>query len=356
MGQVISRLIWIMVLCLVLSSTACQSDPDPTAKPKKRKGVKKLTLLTLTRIKNTGYLHHIVPLFEKDYGVQVQIITVEGSDELLQNLQREKDSQKYDIVVGIDNCMFTDQTAFDGMFKTKTLRRYPVNNSFQFDPQARLVPYGFGYLTMLYNEQKISEPPTSFGEMQDSRFYDQIVVCDPHKSGVGRAVLYWTLSLFGNEGYQQFWKSIKKNTYKNKESWQDALFCLNSQECGMAFGFTSTPAWLLETQASPLPIKASLLKEGSFLYVEAAGINRESKHKPLAEAFLSHMMSPEVQRFVAYDMGLFPANESTPLPAHFSSTPFTSFALNEKLAAEDPATNLKGWLSFWDKLFSQSFY
>jgi ABC-type thiamine transport system substrate-binding protein len=74
----------------------------------------------------------------------------------------------------------------------------------------------------------------------------------------------------------------------------------------------------------------------------------------MAEAFLAYLLSPGIQRYVPLDLGIFPSNESAPLPVNFAAIPFTSFSVNDKLKQENPATNLSSWLDFWDKLFSHS--
>jgi thiamine transport system substrate-binding protein len=350
MKLAIRNFLLFFLIAISLSFFACEKKASNVKT--KRKVRKQITILTLDRIKNSSYFQHILPVFEADYGCAVNIVSVAGSDDLKKEVDREREEHRYDVIFGMDNCFFAESELHESMAPNKALKRYAINKTFIFDAGERVVPYGYGYLSMLYNEIKVTEPPESFGELQDSRFFNQITVCDPRSSGIGRATLYWSLALFGESGYQQFWRSIKKNIYTQKSSWQEAVFTLNNQESGMIFGFTSTPAWILESTENALPIKASLMKEGSFLYVEAAAITKKARHKPLADALLSYILSPEAQKFVAYDLGLFPSNESTPLPANFASTPFTTFTVNDRLKAENPISNLESWLGFWDKLFS----
>ncbi len=353
-SRMLSSLLLLCMIMLILCTCSKASKSNPTGKAKSGK---LFTILTLDRIKQTGFLKRIIPAFEQAHKCRVEVISCTGSSELLEYIQDAKNI-KYDLVLGIDNSFFNDTSAYSGFTASTVLKKHPVNSTYLLDSQSRIIPYGYGYLAMLYNEQKISRPPESFGELQDARFLNQIAICDPRNSGIGRASLYWTIALFGNDGYQQFWKSIKKNVYASKDTWQEALQAVNSQDCSMTFGFTSTPAWIIESQAqaltNPLPIKASLMKEGSFLYIEGAAIPVKSKQKPVSEAFMAYLLSPGIQKFVAYDLGLFPTNESTPLPAQFSAVPFTTFTVNDKLMQENPKENLNNWLDFWERIFSHS--
>jgi len=344
----------IVTFCLLLMLFCSCNNKADTDKIAKTKPGKQFTILTIDRIRQTGFLKRIIPTFEQASGCKVEVISCAGSSELMEYIKDPKSARKYDIILGIDNSFFNDSAAYEAFSASTVLQKHPVNSASIIDPQNRVIPYGYGYLAMLYNEQKIPQPPESFGELQDARFLNQIVICDPRNSGIGRAALYWTIALFGNDGYQQFWKSIKKNIYTGKDTWQDALQTLNSQACGMAIGFTTTPAWILETQTNPVPIKASLMKEGSFLYIEAAAIPIKAKRKALSEAFLTYLLSPEIQKYVAYDLGIYPANESTPLPTQFSFAPFTAVTVNDNLKPENPLENLTNWLDFWSRLFSLS--
>jgi len=317
---------------------------------------KTINILTLERIQTSGFLKRIIPTFEQSNKCKVSVTTCRGSSDLQDLIRNDKELRKFDLVLGLDNCTFTGEEDFARFGASKTLSKIKLNPIFYPEPAGKLIPYGYGYLALVFNETIIPQPPESFGELQDARFLNQLVVCDPRSSGIGRAVMYWTLALFGNEGFQQFWKSIKKNIRTSRETWAEALQSVNLGESGMVFGFTSTPAWILDTQPNPLPLRLSMMKEGSFLYVETAAIPTRAKHRALAEKFISYLLKADVQTNVIYSLGLFPANESTPLPASYSNAPFATYSVNDKLKAENPTANLNNWLDFWDKLFSNSIY
>jgi thiamine transport system substrate-binding protein len=337
---------------LLITFIFCGCNRDANSIGKGNSHNKKFSILCTDRVKTTGFLNHIIPAFEKENKCQVVVYSVNGISELTKVLQTETELRKYDLILGLDNVIVTEMSDFNMLTESNALKKHSVNSQFIIDKSNKLIPYGFGYLSLLYNENTVSQPPESFGELQDARFLNQLVLSDARNSAIGRATLYWTIALFGNEGYQQFWKSVKKNIHSSKENWSSVIQSLELQEGSMTFGFSSTPAWIMESKTNPLPIRASLMKEGSFLFIEAAAIPKKAKNKGLSEAFLSYLLSPEAQKFVAYDLGLFPANESTPLPNHFASVPFVSYTVNEKLESESIRTNKEAWLDFWDRLFT----
>jgi len=340
----------ITALVLLLLNLSCHKQ-DTSGSGTEKVG-KTLTILTLDEIKSSGFLKRIIPSFEQEYNCKVILNTSANSAELTELIRDEKELRKTDLVLGLNNCFLTADEDFENFARSTVLNRHPISKTLLFDSGNRVIPYGFGYLAMLYNEQMITQPPESFGELQDARFLNQLAICNPHYSGIGRATMFWTIALFGNNGFQQFWKSIKKNIHGVKDSFKEALNQLNMQQCGMTFGFTSTPAWIQENKITAVPVRSSFMQEGSFLYLEGAVITGKSKNKQLANEFLIHLLSPQNQKFVAYDLGLFPANESTPLSEGFLAGPFTTNSVNYKLISENPAESISSWLEFWDRLFS----
>jgi thiamine transport system substrate-binding protein len=341
----------LLFLILSLFVWGCTGKTDNPAQRKKSGNT--MTILTLNSIRASGFLKRIVPAFEQTYGCKVDVISAVDKAELMELVRNDKEIRKADLVMGLDNGFLTTSD-FKLFVKSNALKDHPVNEQYVFDQEQRAIPYGFGYLCILYNESMVAQPPESFGELQDARFANQLVVCNPRSSGVGRAAMLWTIALFGNDGFQQFWLSIKKNIRTGKDTYPEAVQSLETGESGMAFGFTATPAWNAETKTNPIPLKTALLKEGSYLYIETASIPLHAGNKVLAERFLSYLLTPEVQKYVAYDLGIFPANESAPLPEQFISAPYSTYYVNNKLRYENPEANLNVWLDIWDRLFSHS--
>jgi thiamine transport system substrate-binding protein len=344
-----------IIICfpVVLSFvTGCTRKQESSVRKGKAGNI--ITILTLNSIRSSGFLKRIIPAFEQTNKCRVEVVSAVDKAELMEIIRKDKEIRKIDLVMGLDNGFLNALDDFKLFTKSSALKQHSVNEQYIFDSEQRAIPYGFGYLCILYNEKKVNPAPESLGELQDARFANQLVVCNPHSSGVGRAAMLWSVALYGNDGFQQFWKSIKKNIKVSRDTYPEALQSLESGECGMTFGFTSTPAWNAETKTNSVPLMTSLMKEGSFLYIEAAAIPEQSGNRQLAEKFLTYLLAPEVQKYIAYDLGIFPANESAPLPEQFISAPYSTNYVNNKLRYENPAANISSWLDIWDRIFSRN--
>jgi len=345
----------LMLLFLLLMAILCSCNSTYENKNPFRNH-KSISILSLNSIVSSGFFRRIVPEFEKETNCKIRIESCIDNAELYERLNNEKQSKKYDLVIGLDNCFIYNLNDITIFTKSHAVSKHQINNQFMFDSTHSIIPYGYGYLVVLYNEIKIPQPPEYFGELQDARFINQLAVADPTKSAIGRAVMFWTIALFGNDGFKQFWQSIKKNISINQDTWNETLQSLESQQCGMTFGFANTPVWMNESKISPLPLKSSLMKEGSFLYIEGAAVMRKAKNKKLADEFISYLLSPKAQKYVAFDLGLLPTNESTPLPENFLQVPAPTYVLNDMLIAENPQENLGSWLDFWSSLMSRNYF
>ncbi len=341
---------FLLLCCVLLIATAC--SPAKAPKGAKQADVDdSLIVLCTNRFVESGLKSAVLNDFETANKCKIRLINVENSTELLNKIQEDKTEHQFDVVIGLDNAFFTDADVLD-YFKAVQVDTEHLNEEALFDPTHKLIPYGYGYLSIIYNSKIIPVPPESFGELQDSKFYNQMAICDPQSSGIGRSILLWSVALFGSEGYQHLWKSLRKNIVATYPSWLEAFKALADSKCGMIFGFSSTASWYLENTEMPLPLQVSMLKEGSFLYVEAVGISQDTKRGKLAEKLVNYLVSPTAQQYVIFKLGLFPVNNRTLLPIHFTSIPFSTYTVNKKLSPDTIASGINDWLSYWQQLFS----
>ena len=356
-GKPFYRLIYVLCLAFLVmfvSISGCSKKDD--ADSRAETSDKTLNIVALEEIRSSGLLKSIIPAFESEHGCKVVLDTVSDSDELLELIRDEKELRKFDLVLGLSNCLLLSEEDLEQFSPTAVLKNRPISKNLLWDSKQRVIPYGFGYLGLLYNEQLITEPPQSFGELQDSRFQNQLVICSPISTKEGRAVLLWSVAMFGNDGFRQFWQSIKKNVHSVSDSYRTALDLMQTGQCGLTIGFSTTPAWLKENNPDAPPLRVSLLQEGSFLYLESAAIPDKAGNKQLAGDFLSFLLTSESQKHVAFELGLMPVNESTPLPESYLTAPVTAHIANNRLADENLSEGIENWLEFFGKLFSRNLY
>ncbi len=340
----------IALLLIVLLLCACGKKETSIAH---KTGIPKYKIVVYCteQFRTSGLETTTVPEFTKKHDCRVELVMFPNALALSQAIKDPANYGNYDLVLGIDNAFAVSESLATYFAPPEKFDPEQLTSEAMFDPMKRLLPYAYANLSLLYNSSAIDNPPQSFGELQNARYLHQMAICDPHESSLGRATLFWSLALFGTEGYEHLWKSLRKNIYKSYANAQDALAALKNGECNLMLGLNTIPAHWQELDPGQKNFATSSLKEGSYMYVESIGLHRGSTKPGLASKFISHFLSADTQKMVVYKLGMFPANRKTLLPMHFSSIPFNSYSVNSRLTQTTINGQLQLWLEFWDRLF-----
>ncbi|HNX37845.1 MAG TPA: thiamine ABC transporter substrate-binding protein [Candidatus Cloacimonadota bacterium] len=346
----------IPILALLLCFGACgkkAGKPAP-AKPKKTRPLTTLTVYSTDRYRSSGLEKIISDEFFKRTNCRVTTVICGETGDLIRSISTVQDSNNIDLVLGITNSFAYNDTLLNEFMPISKLGVKSLDTNAEFDPGNRLIPYGFSYLSLIYNTAQISEPPLSFGSLQGSEYISQMAVCDPNDNGLGRAMLLWTRALVGESGYKPLWNTLKKSC-KLFPTFDEALTSLRSGRYSMFLSYHSLSAWLKEQDPEHDTFKSQILQEGSFRYIEAVGIHKRSANPALAREFIEYLLSPSAQQMVMYKLGLSPANSKTPLPQSFARIPLYSYSVDDRLTQQIVGEGIKSWLEFWNSLFNTSY-
>ena len=344
-------LILIMVL-LVLSCGKKAEKPKPAPTNTSRLPKTQLTIFARDNIRSSGLEGTLIAEYKQKYNCDVTLTLFAGMDSLIQAIKNPANAGKVDVVMSLDGTFAAREDVRELFLPQPSFNLGSMSRDIAVDSQKRLIPYGYANLGIIYNSRVFDHGPESFGELQDAKYFRQLAICDPYTSGEGLALLHWSMALFGPNGYQYMWKSIKKNISKVYPSYSQAVQALTSGKCSMLLGYNSTPAWLEEIDPANKLYKQIMMKEGGFQYSEMAGIPRESTRAGVAAHFINYLLSDTAQKMVIYKLGLFPANSRTMLPVSFARVPISSYVVNRRLTEAAILEGQESWLQFWKDLFT----
>jgi ABC transporter substrate-binding protein (ThiB subfamily) len=339
----------LLALALPVLLLACSQRDKEAAGPKHAS--KRLRIFALDEMRSSGFEGVVMKDYGRKYNCAVDLVLFPDLSALMQAVREENNTGQVDLVLGIDNAWAASDTLPSPFQPVPNLKIEHLNRDVPLDRERLLIPYAYSNLAIIYNQKIYPDPPGSFGELQDARFYSQLALCDPKTSGLGRCTLLWSLALFGENGYQQLWLSLRKNVRKPYAGQMAAWEALKKGECNLMLGFISTPAWAEELNQSEKTFKHVIPDEGSFQYTEAVALLKDAPNRDTALKFIDYLLLPDTQRQVMYKLGLLPVNSRTPLGIRFASLPLSVFTMNGRL---DPAQIRYGWPSwqeFWDQLF-----
>lgn len=291
--------------------------------------------------------------FEDKYDLDLQFVATGDSRQMLSRLKRElrNDEAKADVFVGIernDTPLATEEDIFLPLTEEDIPALSSVPSRLLFDPELRLVPYEYGYITLVYNEDMMeaSEVPTTFEELTEPRYKDSLILEDPRTSSPGYSFLLWTIDEYG-EDYLDYWKRLLPSVLTISGGWSEAYETFLNGEAPLVVSFSTDTAYSVITEGSANQ-KVLLLNNEGYSNIYAAGIVKDSDKKELGKKFLDLLLSPEVQEKIPTTEWMFPANRNARLPIKFYQ-----YAVRPPATAEVPLSEIDQngdrWLREWSK-------
>lgn len=289
-----------------------------------------------------GIAKVVIPKFEKQYNCKVKVVSFGSMGDVLARLIAEKNSPRADIVIGL-NLQQLNKAISEGI-----LEKYRATNSKNLMYKGFVNDYGtvydYGAIAMLYNAEKIKNPPRSFKDLLKSEYKGKIVLIDPRTSSTGLTFLMWTIAAFGEDGAMEYWKELKKNVLTFTSGWSAAFKMIETGEADIIVSFATDGAYSMYKYGS-IKYVPVIFEEGAYVLEEYAGIIKNAKNRALARAFIEFILTPEFQKEVPLNQWMLPVI-NIELPEVFKYVPET-----KKILRVDPKINerLDEILKKWEK-------
>ncbi|WP_297476659.1 thiamine ABC transporter substrate binding subunit [Thermococcus sp.] len=307
-----------------------------------------LTVYSYTSI--TPWMKQIIPIFEKEYGVKVNLVTVGDAGEVLNRLILEKDNPQADVVVGIDNSYLQKaiQAGILEPYKPSDVNVIPKWIIDDFDPTFHLTPYDYGAIAIVYKKSVVKNPPKTFKDLTKPEWKGKLIVEDPRTSSTGMAFLLWTIGAYGNK-WLDYWAKLRENKVIVVKSWDAGWEMWDKNQAPLFVSYATDPAYdACEDKNVPPKIGAVFLNGTAYVQIEGAGIIKGAKHPELAKKFIDFLISKEAQEKLPTTQWMYPVNRYVKPPACFN------YALNVtnpvKLSPDEIGQNYKKWLEQWTAL------
>jgi thiamine transport system substrate-binding protein len=282
--------------------------------------------------------------FEKECACTLEFVGVTDGVALLNRLKLEQAETKADIVLGLDTNLTEDAKA-TGLFAPHgmDLSGLAVPGGFTDDI---FVPYDFAHFAVVYDSDKVKNPPKSFAELIAASPDQKIVIEDPRTSTPGLGLVLWVKSIYGDKAADA-WTKLAPKVLTVTPGWSEAYSLFTKGEAEMVLSYTTSPAYHMIAENSER-YQAAAFEEGHYLQIEVAAKTVKGKDNPLSDKFLAFMVSPAFQDIIPENNWMFPAGKtSTPLNPVFEKMvkPAKTFLYS----AEEVSANRKAWIDEWQK-------
>ncbi|MER9292408.1 thiamine ABC transporter substrate binding subunit [Mesorhizobium sp. M0510] len=285
--------------------------------------------------------------FEAECGCDVEFVSVADGVALLNRVRLEGASTKADIVLGLDTNLTTDAKA-SGLFAPHGgVTDVNVPGGWSDDT---FVPFDYGYFAVVYDTEKLKNPPKSLKELVEGSADDKIVIQDPRTSTPGLGLLLWVKSVYGDKA-PEAWAKLKAKVLTVTPGWSEAYGLFTKGEAPMVLSYTTSPAYHMIAEKTER-YQAASFEEGEYLQIEVAGITTAGAKNPLAAKFIAFMTGPKFQDAIPETNWMFPAGKTDkPLNPAFDKLVKPTKTL--LFSPDEVAANRKAWVDEWLAVMSK---
>jgi thiamine transport system substrate-binding protein len=321
------------------------------------------TVITLMTHDSFNVSEEVIAAFEVENKAKVELLPSGDAGAALNQAILSKNNPLADVFFGVDNTFLGRALKEDIFEPYQSPLLADVPDALELDPDHRLLPVDFGDVCLNYDKAWFAEqglePPDSLEDLADPAYKGLTVVENPATSSPGLAFLLTTVSTFGEDGYLDYWTSLRENDVMVVNGWEDAYWGQFSAASDglrpLVVSYASSPpaeVYFAEEPPEEAPTAAVTSDGTCFRQIEFIGILKGTKNRALAEKLIDFMLGQSFQEDIPLQMFVFPANEKAALPEVF--TKYTTIPANP--ASISPAvidSNREAWLEAWTQTVLQ---
>lgn len=283
-----------------------------------------------------GSGNEVIPAFEKETGIKVNLVSCGASGEMINRIKMEGSSSPCDIVLGVTDDQAEDIYPYLESYNSPFIK--DIDPRLLFDSKNRLLPFDWGAFTFVYDSKSNIKKPEHLYDLTKDEYKDKFILIDPRTSSVGLGLLMWTRNLY-KEDFLSWWEKAEENALTVSSGWSSAYGLFTEGEAPMVLSYTTSPVYHVMNENSTR-YKALIFPEGHEITIEGVGIRKGTKNRKNAEAFIDYLLSSG-QESVAVLSSMYPSSSKTTLPEAYSYAPYPEKLL--KTPEEDKSMLLKKW-------------
>lgn len=302
-----------------------------------------------------GVTEETFAAFTDETGISVEVFPAGDAGSLVNQAILTRDDPVADVLFGVDDTFLSRALDEDIFAPYESPLLSDVPDSLELDSEHRVTPIDFGDVCLNYDVEGLGdlEPPTSLADLADPAYRGLTVVESPATSSPGLAFLLATIAEYGEDGWQDYWRSLVDNGVKVVSDWDTAYYTEFTRYGGshpIVVSYASSPPAEVIFSEEPLDqAPTGVVEAGCYRQVEFAGVLAGTANPDEAAALIDFLLSPEFQAQVPLTWFVFPANETVELPQEF---------IDHTTVPESPASispdiidaNREAWIEEWTEI------
>jgi thiamine transport system substrate-binding protein len=290
--------------CSSSSKPASRSGPSPTSAPK----IATVRLLTHSSF---AVSKQVLAQFTKDTGYTVKLVQPGDAGVMVNEAILTKNHPVADALFGVDNTFLT--RALDaGIFD-------PPRQVARIDTSDVCVDYD----TSWFGHDGRPAAPSSLDDLVDPRYKNLTVVENASTSSPGLAFLLATIAAKGENGWPDYWRSLKRNGVRVDDDWTGAYetdFTAGggSGDRPIVVSYGSDPAAdVVASNPHRDTPKIAVIPSTCFGQTEYAGVLHGAHNAAGARALVDFMLTKTFQEDMPLEMYVNPVVPGAQLPPEF---------------------------------------
>ena len=284
--------------------------------------------------------------FQKELQVKVLFKSFSDTGPLFNQLLMEKKAPVADVVIGLDN-NYLSKIIKNNLFAPYLPKSAPtIKPELVFDGKYRMIPFDYGYIVFNYDREKLERIPVSYRDLLDPYYKGKIIIENPMTSSPGQVFLLTTIALYGEKGYLDYWRGLKKNLLTITPGWDEAYGMYTGGEAPIVLSYGTSPVYHLLYDKTER-YQALVLEDAAYAQIEGMGIVKKPGNLVLAQNLIEYILSPEFQGLIPENQFMYPVRSDVALPDSFRIAAKAKKLLN--LPPDKVEANLEKWQSEWDK-------
>lgn len=235
--------------------------------------------------------------FQQEYGVDVTCLDM-SSGEALERIRAESENPQGDVLFGTTNLSHVN-LATDDLTEPyqgvgwNTLPDGPIK-----DPEGYWTGFYYGVIGFACSPDRLAEIgaecPSSWQDLLDPVYQDEVVIASPAASGTSYTVLSGLAQLYGVDEAFEYWGQLDANIAQYTESGSAPGVLAATGEFAVGIAFVHD---IQVQQDQGLPVEISFPEEGTPFEIGGISIIRGARNADAARAWIDYVFSPAFQRY-----------------------------------------------------------
>jgi thiamine transport system substrate-binding protein len=305
----------------------------------------------------------MIEAFEAEFGYEIEFIYENDAGGILNQMMLTKNIPQADLAIGLDNTYI--QTAIEFcLLQPHNLVVEEIQSHLSSPYDSYGIPFDYGHVCLNLDTGRLHEnesAPTSLSDLTNERWANTIAIPSPLTSSPGRAFFLATLKNFDYDMNKTFdwWTSMKNNGVIVTSGWTEAYETHYSGGYGvwteghigdaaMTVSYCHSPGVEAFFNFNETKSTSILYNETSFKQIEYATIINGAVNSEGAKAFITFLLSHEVNSDMPTSNYMYSVLENTSLPtehgyAWHSSTPSSNSTFDDSMLTQSTDELLLQW-------------